>query len=135
MLTAISIVVKAPCRRDGTALLFSGEMAKLIKCIVRPEKVEEVVEALTRVTSGLVVSEVRGYGRQKGHVLLYRGQEYEVSLLPKSMIEIVSDDNRVDDVIRVVIETARTGAIGDGRIFVLPVEENYNVRTRFMDIG
>lgn len=107
---------------------------KLIKCIVRPDKLEPLVIALARVTTGMAVSEVRGIGRQQGHTVIYRGQEYEVTLLPKIMIEIVADDNRIDDVIKVVVETAQTGRIGDGRIFVLPVEEGYHVRTGFMDI-
>lgn len=106
---------------------------KLVKCIVRPEKVEEVVNKLSSFIPGMSVSEVRGHGRQKGHSLVYRGVEYEVSLLPKIMIEIVIEDNRVDDVVRLVIETAQSGNIGDGRIFVLPLEETYHVRTGFMD--
>jgi nitrogen regulatory protein P-II 1 len=107
---------------------------KLIKCIVRPDKLEPLVKALGSVATGMAVSEVRGIGRQKGHTVLYRGQEYEVTLLPKTMIEIVADDNRVEDIIKVVADTARTGRIGDGRIFVLPVEEGYHVRTGFMDL-
>jgi len=107
---------------------------KLIKCIIQPHKVDEVVEKLETMVAGMTVSEVRGYGRQKGHSILYRGLEYEVTLMPKVMIEIVTDDNKVDDVVKLVIETARTGEIGDGRIFVLPLEENYHVRTGFMDL-
>ncbi len=108
---------------------------KLIRCIVSPDKLEDVVQALQRIVSGMAVADVRGHGRQKGHSMVYRGLEYEVTLLPKAMIDIVTDDNKVDDVIKVVIEKARTGRIGDGRIFVLPVDENYHVRTGFMDIG
>ena len=107
---------------------------KLIQCIVRPEKLDKVVEALSRLTAGVTIREVRGHGRQKGHKIAYRGAEYDTGLVPKGMIEIVSDDTWVDDVIRVVIETARTGEIGDGRVFVLPVEESYHLRTGFMDI-
>ncbi|MBI4483059.1 MAG: P-II family nitrogen regulator [Acidobacteria bacterium] len=108
---------------------------KLVKCIVRPNKVDEVKDALMRVNiSGMTVSEVRGHGRQKGHKAIYRGREYEVSLLPKMMIDIVTEDGMVDDIVKVVIEAARTGEIGDGRIFVLPVEEGYNIRTGERDI-
>ena len=82
----------------------------------------------------MTVLEVRGFGHQKGQPLLYRGREYEVSLLPKAMIEIVTEDNKVDDIVKLVIEKARTGQIGDGRIFVIPLEENYHVRTGFMDL-
>jgi nitrogen regulatory protein P-II 1 len=107
---------------------------KLIKCIIQPQKLNDVVEKLKSVVTGMTVFEVRGFGRQRGHSIAYRGVEYNESLLPKAMIDIVTNDNRVDDVIKIVIETARTGGIGDGRIFVLPVEENYHVRTGFMDL-
>ncbi|HYR90814.1 MAG TPA: P-II family nitrogen regulator [Terriglobia bacterium] len=106
---------------------------KLIKCIIQPHKLDEVMKGLQNIVTGMTVSEVRGFGHQKGQLLLYRGREYDVSLLPKAMIEIVTDDNKVDDVVRLVIEKARTGQIGDGRIFVLSTEENYHVRTGFMD--
>jgi nitrogen regulatory protein PII len=107
---------------------------KLIKCIIRPEKQEQVVEELQKIVLGITVTEVRGFGAQKGHTLMYRGNEYEVTLLPKIMIDIVTEDNKVDDVVKAVIAAARTGQIGDGRIFVLPVEETYHVRTGFMDL-
>jgi nitrogen regulatory protein PII len=106
---------------------------KLIKCIVRQEKLTEVIEKLSGIVAGLTVTEVRGHGRQGGHSAVYRGVEYFIALLPKAMIEIVTDDNKVDDVIRVVSQVAKTGEIGDGRIFVLPVDEAYHVRTGFMD--
>ena len=103
---------------------------KLIKCIIRPNKVDDVRAALEKASiSGMTVTEVRGHGRQKGHKAIYRGREYEVNLLPKTMIEIVIADHLVDDVLRLVMETARTGDIGDGRIFVLPVEDGHNIRT------
>jgi nitrogen regulatory protein P-II 1 len=107
---------------------------KLIKCIIQPQKLTDVVEKLKSIVAGMTVSEVRGFGRQKGHSIAYRGVEYNESFLPKAMIDIVADDNRVDDVVKLVVETAKTGRIGDGRIFVLPVEENYHVRTGFMDL-
>ena len=106
---------------------------KLIQCIIRQEKLNDVVEKLMSVTPGMTVSEVRGRGRQKGHPAVYRGVEYQLTLLPKVKIEILADDNKVDDLIRILYETARTGEIGDGRIFVLPVEQTYHVRTGFMD--
>ena len=108
---------------------------KLIKCIIQPYKLSDVVTALQNVVAGMTISEVRGFGQQKGQPLSYRGVEYDVALLPKVMIDIVTEDNRVDDVVQLVIKTARTGRIGDGRIFVLPLEENYHVRTGFMDVG
>src|SRR5262245_47101349 len=106
---------------------------KLLKCIIRMEKLSEVLEKLSPLVPGLTVSEVRGHGRQGGHTAVYRGVEYRVSLLPKVMIEIVIDDGSVDDIAKVVGEIARTGEIGDGRIFIIPVEEAYHVRTGFMD--
>ena len=103
---------------------------KLIKCIIRPNKVDDVRSALEKaLVSGMTVTEVRGHGRQKGHKAIYRGREYEVSLLPKTMLEMVIPDAQVQDVLRIVMDTARTGDIGDGRIFVLPVEEGHNIRT------
>ena len=106
---------------------------KLIQCIIRPEKLNDLVERIEGFASGLTVADVRGHGHQKGQAAVYRGLEYQVSLLPKTMIEIVADDSRVDDIIKIVTETARTGQIGDGRIFVLNVDESYHVRTGFID--
>ena len=103
---------------------------KLIKAIVRPNKVDEVKDALTRIgISGMTVTEVRGHGKQKGHTAIYRGKEYNVSLLPKMQVEVVIADSAVDDAIKAIIESARTGEIGDGRVFVLPVEQTYKIRT------
>jgi nitrogen regulatory protein PII len=108
---------------------------KLIKCIVRPNKVDEVKDALTKLSvSGMTVTEVRGHGKQKGHTAIYRGKEYSVSLLPKMQIEVVVSDRLVNDCIKAVIEAARTGEIGDGRVFVLPVEQSYKIRTGERDI-
>ena len=106
---------------------------KLIQCIIRPEKLNDLVPKIEGMASGITVSDVRGHGHQKGQPAVYRGLEYQVSLLPKTMIEIVADDNRVDDIVKVVTETARTGQIGDGRIFVLDLDYSYHVRTGFMD--
>jgi nitrogen regulatory protein P-II 1 len=103
---------------------------KLIKAIVRPNKVDDVKSALEKLQiSGMTVTEVRGHGKQKGHTAIYRGQEYQVSLLPKMQIEVVISDNSVEDVIKAIIEAARTGEIGDGRVFVLPVNDSYKIRT------
>ena len=108
---------------------------KLIKCIVRPNKVDEVKDALSKLSvSGMTVTEVRGHGKQKGHTAIYRGKEYNVSLLPKMEIEVVVPDRMVADCIKAVIEAARTGEIGDGRVFVMAVEESYKIRTGERDI-
>jgi len=103
---------------------------KLVKSIVRPDKVDEVRDALEKLKiAGMTVTDVRGHGRQKGHTAVYRGKEYDVTLLPKVEIEVVVPDDVVDEVIQTVIKAARTGEIGDGRVFVLPVEHGYNIRT------
>ena len=103
---------------------------KLIKSIVRPNKVDEVKAALEKLQiSGMTVTEVRGHGKQKGHTAIYRGQEYNVSLLPKIEIEVVVADTLVDEAIKAIVGAARTGEIGDGRVFVIPVEQTYRIRT------
>src|SRR3989442_3790586 len=109
---------------------------KLIKAIVRPNKVDEVKEALSKLSiSGMTVTEVRGHGKQKGHTAVYRGKEYNVSLLPKMEIEVVVPDGIVDEAIGAIIQAARTGEIGDGRVFVMPVEQTYRIRTGEKDIS
>src|SRR5438876_11276213 len=103
---------------------------KLLIIIIRNEKFEEVKESLTAIhVTGMTVTEVRGHGRQKGHKAVYRGTEYSVTLLPKIMIELVLTDDRVEDTLKAIISTARTGEIGDGRVFILPVDHGYNIRT------
>ena len=108
---------------------------KLIKCIIRPNKMDEVREALEKASvSGMTITEVRGHGRQRGHKAVYRGREYDVSLLPKTMIEMAVSDDLVDEVIAVILNSARTGDIGDGRIWVLNIDEGYNIRTAARDM-
>jgi nitrogen regulatory protein PII len=108
---------------------------KLIKCIVRPNKVDDVRDALEKLNlAGMTVTDVRGHGRQKGHTAVYRGREYEVSLLPKMEIDVVVPDTAVDEAIKAIIGAARTGEIGDGRVFVMPVEQGYNIRTGEKDV-
>jgi nitrogen regulatory protein PII len=103
---------------------------KLIAAIIRHEKVDEVKEALTKMkVTGMTVREVRGHGRQRGHKAVYHGAEYSLTLLPKAMLETVVPDEIADQVVKTIVETARTGEIGDGRVFVYPVEQSYNVRT------
>jgi nitrogen regulatory protein PII len=103
---------------------------QLIKAIVRPDKVDDVKDALTALhVAGMTVSEVRGHGKQKGHTAIYRGKEYQVTLLPKMQIETVVPDEIVDAAVEAIIGAARTGEIGDGRVFVLPVNRSYKIRT------
>ena len=107
---------------------------KKIEAIVRPNKVEDVKSALDKLgLPGLTVTEVRGHGRQKGHTATYRGKEYDVSLLPKTKIEVVVTDSAVDSTVEAIIAAARTGEIGDGRVFVMPVSESYRIRTGEME--
>ena len=102
----------------------------LVKAIVRPNRVDEVKEALGAMgVSGMTVTEVRGHGQQKGHTAIYRGKEYNVSLLPKMQIETVVADHLADGVIAAIIKAARTGEIGDGRVYALPVSRSYKIRT------
>jgi len=103
---------------------------KKIEVIIKPFKLDAVKEALNEIgIKGMTISEVKGYGRQKGHTEIYRGAEYKVDFLPKVKMEIIVETAQVDQVVEVVIEAARTGKIGDGKIFVLPVERVVRVRT------
>lgn len=113
----------------GTACAIVRAMKK-IEAIIKPFKLDEVKEALHDVgVQGMTVTEVRGFGRQKGHTELYRGAEYVVDFLPKVKIEVVIEDGQVDDVIDAIEKAAKTGRIGDGKIFVMPVENVIRVRT------
>jgi len=103
---------------------------KKIEAIIKPFKLDEVKEALQEVgVQGLSVLEVKGFGRQKGHTELYRGAEYIVDFLPKVKIEVVLDDDQVDTAIEAIVEAAKTEKIGDGKIFVIPVEQALRIRT------
>ncbi len=103
---------------------------KKIECIIKPFKLDEVKEALSEIgIQGITVSEVKGFGRQKGHTELYRGAEYVVDFIPKIKMEIVISDDLVGKVVETIEEVAKTGRIGDGKIFVLPVEEAIRIRT------
>ena len=103
---------------------------KKIEAFIKPFKLDEVREALSDIgVSGLTVTEVKGFGRQKGHTELYRGSEYRVDFLPKSKLEIVVSDEEVDRVVETIVKVAKTGSIGDGKIFILPVEDAIRIRT------
>lgn len=103
---------------------------KKIEAIIKPFKLEEVKDALSELgIQGMTITEVEGFGRQKGHTEIYRGSEYTQNLLPKIKIEVVLPDQQVDAVLETIIKTARTGKIGDGKVFVLPVEEAVRIRT------
>ncbi len=101
----------------------------MIVAFIKPFKLDEVKEALQGLVRGMSVSEVRGFGRQKGHAEFYRGSEYQVDFLPKIRIDLVTRDEDLDDAIGAIMEAGRTGQVGDGKIFVLPVEEAVRIRT------
>jgi len=103
---------------------------KKIEAIVKPFKMDEVKDKLNDIgVRGITVSEVKGFGRQRGHTELYRGTEYVVDFLPKTKLEIVVPENLVEEVVQAILSVARTGKIGDGKIFVLPVDEAIRIRT------
>ncbi len=103
---------------------------KKIEAIIKPFKLEEVKDALSELgIEGMTVTEVKGFGRQKGHTEIYRGSEYTVDFLPKIKIEVVLPDDRTEAAVKAILKTARTGKIGDGKIFVTPVEEAIRIRT------
>ncbi|MDD3813498.1 MAG: P-II family nitrogen regulator [Desulfocapsaceae bacterium] len=103
---------------------------KKIEAIIKPFKLDALKEALTTLgVTGLTMSEVKGFGRQKGHTEIYRGAEYQVDFIPKVKVEIVVEASRVEEVVEAIMTSVRTGKIGDGKIFVLPVDEVCRIRT------
>jgi len=107
-----------------------NERMKKIEAIVKPFKLEEVRDALGEVgINGMTVTEVKGFGRQRGHTEIYRGSEYTVDFLPKVKVELVVSDGRVDDAVNIIVRSARTGKIGDGKVFVSTIEEAVRIRT------
>ena len=103
---------------------------KLVVAVIKPFKLDEVKEALRGIgVNGLTATEAQGFGRQRGHTEVYRGAEYQVDFVPKVKIEVVAEDDQVQQVVDAIIKTARTGKIGDGKIFVLPVEQVHRIRT------
>ncbi len=103
---------------------------KLVTAIVKPFKIDEVKEALKDVgVQGMTVTESRGFGRQRGHTEVYRGAEYQIDLVPKVRIEVLVDESLVDQVVQAIVNSARTGTIGDGKIWVTPVESVVRIRT------
>ena len=105
-------------------------MMKKVEAIIKPFKLEDVKSALTEIgVTGLTVSEVRGFGRQKGHTELYRGAEYQIDFIPKVKLELVVDEDIVEKVVTLILKEANTGRIGDGKIFVTPVDQAIRIRT------
>jgi nitrogen regulatory protein P-II 1 len=103
---------------------------QVVIAVIKPFKLDDVKEALAGVgITGMSVSEVRGFGRQKGHTEVYRGAEYQVAFVPKTRVEIVVDDDAVDDVVKAIVTAARTGEIGDGKVWVTPASQVVRIRT------
>jgi nitrogen regulatory protein P-II 1 len=103
---------------------------KKIEAIIRPFKLDDVREALSEIgVRGMTLTEVKGYGRQKGHTELYRGSEYKIDFLPKIKVEIIANDAMVENIVGTIIKAAKTGQVGDGKIFVSPVQDVIRVRT------
>jgi nitrogen regulatory protein P-II 2 len=103
---------------------------KLVTAIIKPFRLDDVRNALSEVgVQGMTVTEVKGFGRQRGHTELYRGAEYVVDFLPKAKVEVAVADDRVDQIIEAIIESAKTGKVGDGKIFVTPLDEVWRIRT------
>jgi nitrogen regulatory protein P-II 1 len=112
-------------RRSGREIL-----VKLIVAVVKPHRVDEVLAALHALdVSGVTLTEARGHGRQRGHTEVYRGAEYRVDLVPKSKLEVLVDEGEVDKVVEAIVHAAQTGKIGDGKVWIVPVEEVVRVRT------
>jgi nitrogen regulatory protein P-II 2 len=112
------------------------EPMKIVMAVIKPFKLDEVRDALTAVgVHGLTVTEVKGYGRQKGHTEIYRGTEYAVNFLPKVKIEVAVDSAQVDKVVEAIIAAAKTGQIGDGKIFVIPLDHAVRIRTGEADVA
>jgi nitrogen regulatory protein P-II 1 len=103
---------------------------KLVKAIIQPHKLEQVKDALDEIgIKGMTVTEVKGYGRQRGHKEIYRGLEYNIFFLPKIEIEVVLEDKLLDEVVKAILENARTGHIGDGKVFIMDVANAIRIRT------
>jgi nitrogen regulatory protein PII len=119
---------------EGGPLLVSqvdtGTHMKKIEAIIKPFKLEDVKEALTGIgVEGMTVSEVKGFGRQKGHTEIYRGSEYTVDFLPKLKLEIILPDSEVEQAVKAIVNAAKTGKIGDGKVFIMPIESAVRIRT------
>jgi nitrogen regulatory protein PII len=103
---------------------------KLIMAVIKPNRLDDVKDALREIgVSGMTSVEAQGFGRQQGHTEIYRGAEYQVDFVPKVQIEVMAEDDRVQEIVDTILKTARTGKIGDGKIFVMPAEQVYRIRT------
>ena len=123
-------MVEGASHSYGNHLILRGDRVKKIEAIIKPFKLDDVKDALHDVgVSGITVVEVKGFGRQKGHTELYRGAEYVIDFLPKVKVEVVVEDSLAENVVEAIENAARTGRIGDGKIFVMDVEQAIRIRT------
>jgi len=128
-------ICRAPVKNRANQVRSAEEIMKLVIAIIKPFKLEEVRDALTRIgIHGMTVAEVKGYGRQKGHMEIYRGAEYAVNFLPKLRLEVAVAREQLDQVMDQLAIAARTGQIGDGKIFVTPIEQAVRIRTGETDV-
>ena len=126
----IFALIQIPVYTLQLMVTLQKHLMKKVEAIIKPFKLEDVKEALAALgVEGMTVSEVKGFGRQKGHTEIYRGSEYTVDFLPKIKIEIVLVDDLVDGAVQAIVKAARTGKIGDGKVFVSPVEDAVRIRT------
>lgn len=126
----MTLVIRYTQQQAGSAAWRAETMLKKIEAIIKPFKLDAVKERLSAIgVQGLTVSEVKGFGRQKGHTEMYRGAEYVIDFLPKAKLEILAPEEQVDDIIDAIMTAAHTGRIGDGKIFVIPAEEVVRIRT------
>ena len=129
-------IVPSHGSRSVASILHPGPGMKRIDAIIKPFKLDEVKQHLEQIgVQGVTLSEVKGFGRQKGHTELYRGAEYVVDFLPKVQLSILVDDDKVREVVDAIVEAARTGRVGDGKIFISPVEEVIRIRTGERDVA
>jgi nitrogen regulatory protein P-II 2 len=129
-------LARAGVHRDGFVILARKGAMKLIIAVIKPFKLDEVRDALARIgINGMTVTEVKGYGRQKGHMEIYRGAEYAINFLPKVRIEVAVASEQLDQAMDAIATAAKTGQIGDGKIFVMPLEQAMRIRTGETDTG
>jgi nitrogen regulatory protein P-II 1 len=125
-----SVDVWEPKISDRLITIHSGEYMKKIEAVIRPHRLDDVREALSEIgVRGMTILEVKGFGRQKGHTEVYRGSEYSIDFIPKIKLELILRDDLIQKVTDLILQHAKTGQVGDGKIFILPVEEAIRVRT------
>lgn len=127
---ALVLLLSYPSKANKALIINEENRMKKILAIIKPFKVDDVKDALTGINiNGMTISEVKGFGRQKGHKEIYRGAEYQTDFVPKVEIKIAVKDDQVEQVVQTIIDAAKTGKIGDGKIFIMPIEDVIRIRT------